>query len=81
MHESSGFGGGVVTSRSPNPEKIPDPARANRVKILDTMLRKHPKFEGCPDWVKPLMFIEYQVTSEYFLRLSGSPVGSEHATQ
>ena len=31
------------------------------MKISNQLFQAAPEFEGCPDWVKPLMLCEYQV--------------------
>ena len=54
--------GGVLTSRSLDPlHPVKCTALMNRIRHrinLDLL----PAFAGCPDWIKPMMYQEYQVT-------------------
>ena len=61
-----GSGGGVFTSRlpSPTPRMIWSKSlKSNRVRVEDNRVKLFPDFAGCPDWVKPLMYVEYQVNA------------------
>ena len=55
------FGGGVFTSRLPSPTPRMIWTKSNRMRVEDNRIRLFPDFPGCPDWVKPLMYVEYQV--------------------
>ncbi len=59
------WGGGVFTSRisSPTPRMIW--TKSNRLRVEDNRVRVFPDFAGCPDWVKPLMYVEYQVRKSH----------------
>ena len=59
--------GGILTFR----KQLPSPhllnGRKNRLRIQETRseeLHGFPDFPGCPDWAKPMMFTEYQVSCD-----------------
>jgi hypothetical protein len=56
-------GGGVFSSRLPSPSPRVMWNKSNRIRVEDNRERSFPDFAGCPDWVKPLMYVEYQVST------------------
>ncbi len=58
---SSPVMGGVITSRAPSPIPCWARERGNRIRIECVSENDLPSFPECPDWVKPLMYVEYQV--------------------
>ena len=53
--------GGIITSRVCADLGTRKKSGVPRFKIQKTLCSEFPKFENCPDWVKPLMYQEYQV--------------------
>lgn len=54
--------GGIATSRL-LPHTHMTETKSDRCRITDTNPVLFPAFDGCPDWVKPLMYVEYQVST------------------
>ena len=55
--------GGLFTSRLTPSTAGMVWSSPNRIRLTDTRDRVYPGFDGCPDWVKPMMHIEYEVKS------------------
>jgi hypothetical protein len=55
--------GGMITSRLPCPIPCFSQNRPSCLRIRDYSDCIYPEFPGCPNWIKPLVFIEYQVCS------------------
>jgi hypothetical protein len=58
-------GGGIITSRIPRITNVPIPRdlRIDRYRIEALESQSIPLFAGCPDWVKPMLYYEYQERS------------------
>ncbi len=57
--------GGLLTSKFCNPLVKKQPNISERIR-KEIKVEGFPKFSGCPDWIKPIMYREYQV-SRFFL--------------
>ena len=66
--------GGLLTSRIPRGWQIPVPRefRAARFKIELSQTNILPQFQGCPNWIKNLMYFEYQVIARLLCRIQNS---------
>ena len=53
--------GGVITSRRPSADIRLSQTITNRMKIQRPDAHNFPEFKGCKDWMKPMMFIQYEV--------------------